>query len=207
MSHQAPERRKSFSKWLNIQYDALFALRDHTMAALRELLDRIVTIVRAAPSNRSTKPKSAQSLVPQFEVLEVRLVPFSSFGVSSKPLDPVLPAIAQVGNSDVRLNTGNLHVEVAAAKNYSILEQDSFYYYAGLVYNSDTASPQPLIGVKVAGATVTTGVDATLTWDSGTPQSQVSFGVGNFTSGSFYLTLQVNSPVTVPEYIIKQPST
>ena len=54
----------------------------------------------------------------------------------------------QIGEYAVSLQTGNLHAEVSAAQDYSPLEQDVLYYYAGLEYNSDTANPQPLLSAQ-----------------------------------------------------------
>ncbi|HZZ77581.1 MAG TPA: hypothetical protein VFE62_03625, partial [Gemmataceae bacterium] len=104
-----------------------------------------------------------------------------------------------IGKGVASLLSGNLHIDVATAQDYTPLEQDVLYYYAGLEYNSDTSKPQALISVKVptdGGDPTLTDIKARLTW-GGSTQSWVTFGMpGGSTPGDTYdLTLQVGSAI------------
>src|SRR6266849_4576160 len=69
-----------------------------------------------------------------------------------------------------------------------------------LVYNSDSVHVQPMIYLAlttVAGDPVPTTLQAQLTWNNGTPQSWVTLGTSGLSGGgTYWFTLQVNSPVT-----------
>jgi RHS repeat-associated protein len=69
-----------------------------------------------------------------------------------------------------------------------------------LAYNSDSNSPQPIIGLNYSidpNGTVPTSIAAQLTWN-GTAQSVVTFTTTGHSAGDVYdLALQVNSAVTV----------
>ena len=104
------------------------------------------------------------------------------------------------GSGNVSLLTGNLNIQVAAAVDYTPLEEDDLYYYPGLEYDSDTASPTPLIGVSLP--TLSTDpalsdIKATLTWN-GTAQTPVTFSmpVGSTPGDTYDFAVQVASPVS-----------
>src|SRR3954447_23916719 len=78
MSNPKNSLGSRFRKWLHINYDGLFALRERTHSAFRQMMSRLVDFVKP---QKARKPKPTYQ--PQLEGLEVRQMPSTIFFATS----------------------------------------------------------------------------------------------------------------------------
>ncbi|MCI0637439.1 MAG: hypothetical protein L0Y70_00075, partial [Gemmataceae bacterium] len=100
----------------------------------------------------------------------------------------------------VDLQNGNLYIDAAAAQFQQPWERETLHYYAGLVYNSETATPKPIVAVSIKSDVtepVPIFIKARLTW-GGVTQSWVTItpSGSNQPGDDYFFSLQVDSAVT-----------
>jgi RHS repeat-associated protein len=106
------------------------------------------------------------------------------------------------GGTQLDLMSGNVHVEVKAAQDYTVLERDRLYYYGGLVYNSETVDPHPMIDLWVPlNNEVPNSISASLVWNNGTAEVR-SFSIASavVAGNRLYVSMPLSAVTTTGIY-------